>query len=285
MPHRNDMTHWEEIRCQRGHESHDLQRVHVDLSVPHGYQDLPQVPARLACEFDLFVYPPAKYPVDGGPYCPAHDAVSETIVSHGIWEPCETILTLQVCGTAGERQMMVDFGAQIGWFSHLAACSRVLAIAIDADSENLAAINAARHEGMIRTVWYRVGERLNRDAASAQIGRFPIRLAKIDVEGAEADAVQALWPSIEAGNVDHLLIEVSPVFIPGDHYPDLVERIIDAGYVAYWVPEKRNPPVDMSDIDVAMRFRRLHPDESVRRVMIRDLHQANIWFRRLDASW
>ena len=53
-----------------------------------------------------------------------------------------------------------------------------------------------------------------------------VRLAKIDVEGAERDAVRMLWPSIEAGMVDHLLVEVSPVFDDYSPHPvsDLVER-------------------------------------------------------------
>lgn len=273
------MTEWPEIQCQRGHVrgEHRTRRVTVDLGRPHGYGDLPAVPERLARRFDMLVWDPDLYPVDSVPaYCPAHDAVSATIVSEGIWEPAETILTLMVC-ESGAEGCVVDVGAQIGWFSVLAASCGRCVVAVEADPDNASVLRAnldAHHDGS--TCMTVLEERIGADSGHLRWSER-IRLAKIDVEGAEAAAVEWLWPVIAAGALEHLAIEMSPCFAPG--YPELAERLASAGMVAYRLPEKARPPTRLED-----------PERDLERLSdpaahVATIRQENLWWRHEGASW
>lgn len=280
MTHPNDMTTWSDIRCQRGHGARDhvTREVEITLGGLTGYRDLAPIPARFARSFKMLVWDPEVHPVDGGPYCPCHDAVSEAIVSAGVWEPSETIATLSACSaTSGS---FVDFGAQLGWFSLVAASCGLTVHAYEADADNMAVLekNFALNGWSDRLVTHleRVGPR----SEPLEVDR--IDLAKIDLEGAERDGVKVLWPKITEGRVDNLLIEVSPVF--ADYYPDLVADLVSEGFRAYELPPKRRPP---HRFDVLPRD--LEPWRIDTRLDLRDYvaswHQADVWFTRPDASW
>lgn len=250
MPHAGLMSAWPEIACQRGHSTHASQLVHVDLAAGHGYHDYGPLPASLARTFNMAIWPPETYPVDGGPYCCAHDAVSETIVSHAIWEPRETAFALHAFTTARPGQVFVDMGAQLGWFTLLAASCGVRTTAFEADPENLRLLRASAGlngwSDLVDTYETRIGP----DTPVAPL--WEVRLAKLDLEGAEEDGIRMLWPSIEAGLVDFMEIEVSPVFRPGDHYPRLLRSLVDVGYRIYLLPPKQRPPVLLADPEVAL---------------------------------
>lgn len=278
MTHPNDMTHWSEIGCEHGHETHDTIRVGVQLG-GHGYHDYPRIPARFERWIDLDLWDWRHYVDLPSGYCPARDAVSETIATLGVWEPIESTLVLSAL-TASEGAF-VDMGAQLGWFSALAASTGVEVWAYEADPQ--------------------VAELLARNVPSATVGVTrigpecgpilppgPIALAKLDLEGAEIDAVEWLWPRItdgdHGGDVDHLLIEISPVFHDG--YPKLVTDLIEVGYDAYLLPDKATPPHRLVDLPRDLHAGLLNgiPLGQVRD-LIAGLHQVNIWFARLEARW
>ena len=83
MTHPNNMTAWPEIHCQHGHDKHPTKHVLVDLSKRHGYADHPQIPRHLACRFPMFIWDYGHEMLEGDGYCPAVDAVSETIDTLG----------------------------------------------------------------------------------------------------------------------------------------------------------------------------------------------------------
>lgn len=284
MSHRNDMSGWPEIACRRGHAEHATRTVHVDLA-HHGYHDYPQVPAHLVKEFGMVVYDPKIHPVDGGPYCPAHDAVSATIVSHGIWEPAETIFVLEACRTAEPDQIVVDVGAQLGWFSCLAAASGLDVYAYDADAVNLANLewtalengwNGVVEERRIHLRYARIGV----DEAFLPIA--PTRLVKIDVEGAEDKAIEWLDPLLSADLVDFMLVEVTPVFETG-YYPDLVCDLVCRGFDPYLLPRKSDPPAEMDDPFGLGAFGSLLPlptDPAELAPLVASWNQENVVFAR-----
>lgn len=269
------MDTWTDIACQRGHETHESVTVHVDLGKPHGYKDLPLVPSNLARAFDMEIFDPALYPVDDGPYCSAHDAVSETIQNTGVWEPAETILTLMVCR---EGDFVLDVGAQIGWFTLLAASCGARVLALDADADPLRLLQkSAKLNGWFRLITtgkHRVGT----DATPPFFLSNRIRLAKVDIEGAENAAVRWLAPVLAVGGIDHLMIEVTPIF--ADYYPQLVTGILEYGYVGYRLPEKQRPPAVLNDPERDLV--RLSGDVEAE---VAAMTQDNIWFRHKDASW
>lgn len=278
------MTTWPAIYCQRGHERHATRLLDIDLGKPHGYSDYTPIPERFAQRFKMYVYDPEIHPVDGGDYCPAHDVVSETLASHGIWEPRETVLALSVFATAPKGSVFYDMGAQIGWYSLLAASSGLKAHAFEADEVNLSTLKASfKVNGwsqMLRPHLGRIGSE-----TPAIRSMTPVRLAKLDLEGAEDQAIRMLWPLIEARKIDHLMIECSPVF--ADYYGELVVNLIHKGYVAYRLPPKFRPPVILGyDLNVEMQPYRISHWTDVEVIeWVDSCGQEDLWFRRFGAGW
>lgn len=279
MSHPNNMSVWDEIVCQHGHTSHDTHTVTVNLG-DHSYHDMPAIPKRFHRSFEMELWDADRYMDLPGEseagYCPARDVVSQTIVSHRVWEPRETILTLAAC--EANPGLVLDLGCQIGWFSMLAASAGCTVTAVDADRMCLdrvdysAALNGWGRK--VRTLDTRIDANMN------PIVSEPLTFVKMDLEGAELHAVNALWPMIEARAVQHMMIEVSPVF--DGYYPDLVQRIINAGYIAHRLPPKQHPPVLMDDVAAAMRPLRMMRHEVHD---IAEWHQEDVWFKLPEAEW
>lgn len=300
MSHPNDMTQWDEIACKRGCDEHPTRDIHVDFSIPHGYKDLPRIPRQFrGINFDFTVWDTDKTPVDGGPYCPARDAVSETILSHGVWEPMETIVMLDLFDRCPDS-LFVDIGAQIGWFSTLALQMGVHPFLVETDLDTLgvAAENVKRHwpapvqdiDGIdLPFFWGCTNARVgHEETCEHDYGGLPLWpepawhertsgqvLAKIDVEGAEPEAVELLdfWFGLK--NVSFMLIEISPVF--HDRYEEMVRRIMEAGFIAATFPPKHRPPHRLETIeDLDWWF---HTDAFIDNEII-DAHQLNALFIR-----
>jgi len=223
-----------------------------------------------------------------GMYCPAHDTVSRTIDELGIWEPVESLIALAVLSASATDSLFIDFGGQVGWFTVLACQARRDIVVFEADPDCMSIIR----QNMILNNWddhvaYRQERVTSETLPWPPIGRR-IAFAKIDIEGAEEHAVEVLWPAIQRGMVDHLLIEISPVF--NDSYPDLVVRLLEAGYEAWLMPEKSMPPQRLEALPMDLEPGRLWPVEAnqVRtlervRESVRDWHQANVLFSRPGA--
>lgn len=278
MPHRNDMTYWDEIACQRGHRSHFRITVPVHLANNDSYHDYPRVPKRFVDDFEMEVWAWRSYQQDG-PYCPGHDVVSEVIDTLGVWEQCETAVMMMVFERVGPGAFFVDFGCQVGWYSVLAGRMGLNVMAIDADIEcvDLTAANLNRTT-MNTDMTYIVGvERCTADSPPLpsmrdEDGRRNPVVVKIDVEGAEQHAIAMLAPHID--DVDFALIEISPVF--NDSYPALVQRMLDWGFEPYEIPPRGDPPIKLDQLADLIPF---HMDEAAI-ANIPNLHQANWLFVR-----
>jgi hypothetical protein len=274
MTHPNDMTQWDEIRCGRGHRSHDTITVDVDFGGHDSYPDYPSIPQRFRRQWQMEVWDWKKYS-DQGPYCPGHDVVSEVIHDLGVWEPGESaVLSLAFEDCPGG--VFYDFGCQIGWYSTMALTAGIVVYAYDADDEcvDLAWSNMSRNAPLLT----RFG--VYRERFDANTGCMPFDgsevgdvIVKIDVEGAEVHALAYIQPAIDLGLVKYMLIEISPVF--NDSYPALVQGLLDDGFIGYEVPPRRDPPPypleRLSDLEP---FRL--SDEQI--AAIPSLHQANWLF-------
>lgn len=273
----NAMAAWDEIGCQRGHREHRSKYVQVKLDGPTAYGDCTSIPHRLAVGFGMKVWDTDEHPVDGGPYCPAHDVVSQTISELGVWEPRETVLVLDALAKSHSDTVLLDIGAQVGWYSHLAIAMGRKAVAWEADHDCAELLRSLNYPDDVLEIHEdRVGpfSELLRPARRVSV-------AKIDIEGAEWDAIDALWPHIAAGAVDHLLVEISPVF--DDWYPRLVCRLVDAGYAAYMLPPKTHPPYEIGEGLLprelaSWRIDLLHRSDLA--ALVAGWHQEDVWFVR-----
>lgn len=193
----------------------------------HDTVDAPLVPFPFTC------FPAETYRDTEG-WCAGDDDVSRTLLLYGQWEREATALVLPVLDGGG---LVLDVGCHIGWYAIQAARAGHATLCVAADPEHLRVlgINAERNDVADLVVgclgWI--------DADTRPVPPLPdglrVTLAKVDIEGNDVHAITALWPLIAAGLVDHILCEVSPVFSPG--YPEMVDRLLAAGYDATLIPE------------------------------------------------
>ena len=241
------MTDWSEIGCQRGCAEHPTRIVDIHLGGPTPYHDYTPIPNRFACEFQMEVWDTDQMPVDDNPlWCPAHDAVSETILALGVWEPQNTTVLMLAWEAVGDDCVFLDIGMQLGWFSQVAGALSTASVGVEADPivvELLERRDLTVVHERIEAGWHLGGE-LSGDARM---------VVKIDIEGAEEHAVAGLAEFIDAGQVPFILMEVSPVF--NDSYPELVTSLMDRGYHAYNMPPKQIPPVKIDQLTDLLPYR------------------------------
>jgi hypothetical protein len=246
------MTEWDSIGCQRGCESHPTRLVDVHLGGMTRYHDYTPIPNRFAMDFTLEVWDTDLMPVDHDPvWCPAHDAVSETIIALGVWEPQETTVLLLAWEALDWKCEFVDVGCQIGWFTAIANKRGVDVTAFEADGQVWEVAQRNAHPGLTEIHHTRVGEWTPPEEVLAHVQ--PQVVAKIDIEGAEEHAIRMLGPLIDEGRVPFILMEVSPCF--NDSYPELVTSLLDRGYHAYNLPPKQNPPVRIDQLADLLPYR------------------------------
>lgn len=163
-------------------------------------------------------------------YCTGQDDVSRTIDLYGYWEAEETAKAMSVV-EAGD--LVFDFGAHIGWYSRQAVQRGASVYAYEADPENVRLLRLNCEPLFVRVGWLA-------DMPTVS-NLFPVRLVKIDVEGAEDEAVRIVRPLLAAGLVDSLLVECSPEL--AGYYPALVDTLIGYGYTATVVDKTGEWPI------------------------------------------
>lgn len=254
---------WPQIGCQNPepHE-HRTFEVEVDLSERHGYLDYAPVPEWLTPPpfkmevWDWTVAAVSNKPVEGM-WCPARDAVSETIAEHGIWEPPETIalsMMFEWARLSGMTFTFVDIGAQLGWFSMLAQHYGLHPFAIEGDKEVAAILRRNLHRTDRPDVKHpdtAVVQTRRITPNSKLLNLVTPTIAKIDIEGAEVEALNMLEPIIDQDLLWACLVELTPGFKVD--YTRIIKRLMDAGLVAAFLPRKDDPYIPFAtpaDFDV-----------------------------------
>lgn len=241
-----------ENHCDAGHDSHDTIQIQIDLS-EHTVPDVPVSTGRML----MNLYDWATY--HGIPcYCPANDEVSFSIATQGIWEGFETCLALDILRQPG---LVLDFGANLGWYSTLAALADCEVLAVEADEENVEVLveNARLNNVEDRIVTCRGW--IGADTPAVSAGPR-IRFLKSDVEGAENHVMRVCEPLFAAGLVDYALLEVSPIF--GDHYPAIIAEANSFGYDSFLVPDKGFSPTEFANDPIgSTRSTPIRPGEIV----------------------
>lgn len=223
-----------ESMCVAKHGEHDTLTIDLDLNGKHtGLLDVPGIPERLSQRLTFTVFNAKKYSNAGG-YCPADDEVSRSIYSQHIWEAFETVLFLDILSKGNKENIVIDIGANMGWYSVLAASKGygVAAIEPDADIYPVLCQNAAQNATGIFTCHAWVNEKTPQFTDEAETVEF----LKVDIEGMEKFAADMCEKLFKAGKINYALFEISPFF--NGTYPDLVERIAGYGYRVFQVPTK-----------------------------------------------
>lgn len=232
------------FNCMANHPTHD------DLRVTASAGDW---------QFPIRVFDWEKYGGTGN-YCPGHEESHHALIVHGTWEQEETNLVMETL--RAKPGLVLDLGANVGWFSLIAAKCDCDVIAFEAEGENirLLRVNAAENDLTDKItpvhVWI--------DQRTPQLPATDVALVKIDLEGHDRLGVRMCRHIFEQQLARHALIEFSPVFGPDytDGYTALAMQMIKWGYTPKLMPMR----AAVSEAEV--------PD------LMKRLPQMNLWFER-----
>lgn len=220
--------------CAAGHERHETVWHYLSLGGPSAVHEYPPIPEHLAREFWIKLFDHQQYCGFPG-YCPGQDDVCLGLVSNGIWEGYETLVVSQILHEGNRRHPVIDVGAQLGYYTLLAASYGYDVIAVEGHQESLdCLLESAERNGWADLVdpfpcW--LDEHMR---PASWVGEY--LLLKIDIEGAEQHAVRWCRELFLERRLQYALLEISPCF--NGSYPELVDWIIGCGYDAYMLPSK-----------------------------------------------
>lgn len=242
----------------------------VDLSRSREFPDLTAVPHRLWKAFEIEVFDDMEADGDW--------AVSEDIKRHGIWEPVET--AVMASAFAGNPDStLIDIGCHVGWYTVLARQFGLKVWAFDAVPACLDMLDRRNDDDIeLSCVWIEKGWE--------QPWWPEPCIVKMDIEGNEIHAFNAMRDLFDVGSVTHALIEMSPVF--NGTYVKLGEEFVECGYELWVLPEKQTPPPVMDD---TRRWLEedcfgLHLETRHRRqAWIKHQHQFNAVVCKPESAW
>ncbi len=226
----------------RVHDDHDRSHlVDINLVGPcPAVPDYPAIPQRLATSFTMAVYDWETYDAERDGYCPGAGEVPRSIDLQGRWEGWFTLLALDILASGKPTAPVLDFGANAGWYTFLAASlgHPVLAVEGDADITELLyegiAVSGFANLVTVADGWI--------TDATGQLSRRGsqqrIRLVKVDVEGEEPAVVNTLDLLLVNHQIDHLLVEITPAFTGPDDAENMIEDLAAYGYEARFAPDK-----------------------------------------------
>lgn len=189
-------------KCQV-HEKHD--RIEVDTALGK-----------------MIVFDWKKYAGQAGIYCTGQSALSETLDKSDHWEHRLYPRVREILRTGDKDRIVLDAGANVGWYSRMAVLAGYDVIAFEGDREMAEVCRLNVPEADVRTIWFEKGMRKFQSDK-------PIEFLKLDLEGAEEHAISYFRNILF--QTKNILIEVSPVF--NDSYPRLLEYLRKFGFKAY----------------------------------------------------
>jgi hypothetical protein len=226
--------------------------------------------ADVAGGFDMLPFP-ERLDAHGEIY---RDIVTRHVTGFGCWEPFETEIVMEILATGDREGIVLDVGAQLGYYSIIAARYGYDVLAFEYDEEVLARLTeSARINGLADRIEARRafvgnrtdgiqkgGQRVTLD--SLDLNRR-VRLLKVDVEGFDPNVIDGAERLFRDRMVDFAIVEVSPKFAnrtPFSRYVEMTQFIVSQGYRVF-------------DIGLSGR-RRVESDTS---------HLANLDGRAIDA--
>lgn len=236
--------------CHAGHRHHETRRVSVALRGQGIVHEYPAIPDHLAMELALDVYEWERYDGFAG-YCTGQDEFSHALQLGQVWEGYETLLALAILSRGDRHDVVLDFGAHLGWYACLAGKAGYDVVAFEADAENAArcvanaAVNGCSERMHMLCTW------IDETSPTLRPDAERVRLLKSDVEGMEHQVTRVCMDLFAEQRIDFALLEMSPTFVRQERhagwdafggYAGLGMLICSNGYEAFDVPSKGASP-------------------------------------------
>jgi hypothetical protein len=261
--------------------------VEIRLGGPTAYTDYPAIPMRFARDFRIHVLPAGVTPsiLHSSVTPDPGDVVSDTIRDLKVWEVPDTLFLCSAFAAAPEGTVFADLGCHVGWYSLLAMSFGLDVVAVDGDHRMIELLRRSRrlngYTATLRTQLEMVDEFWLGLTLSADNV-----IVKVDLEGSEKYALNALWGLFQSHRVSHLLMEVSPVF--EDYYPLLLSRLFALGYIGFVMPVKQSTPPTFDDAGAFLRTHCRRLDQLSRQSLtewVQAQHQFDVLIFRHDARF
>jgi hypothetical protein len=189
---------------------------------------------------------------------------------------------MEIFNRATPGSLVLDFGANAGWFSVIAASFGHRVVAFEAEGENvkLLARNASQngYAHLITPVHVWIGVHTPQLPGD----REDVEFLKMDIECHEDDGMRMCAKLFESRRVRYALVEISPCCGNGAYYPDLVEWLGACGYDMFDMPDKLNAYRDDYSHDPLAAIRRRQVQPGTVRQYLAPVHQTNMFFVRKD---
>lgn len=229
--------------CERGCGSHSVGVEPVELNMDHPVRDWPD----LKHKFDLVFYGLERSFLEVPGYCPACDTLFLSLGISGAWEAFDTALFSDILDR-GDEGVVLDFGANIGWYSVLAAKMGYPVLAVEADLEISKALEANIEANSVSDFVQVVNGFVDDKTPMLPVDGAPrVRILKSDVEGLEGEVLRVCMNLFDAGMVDYAIIELTPVFSNWDSTKARVDEVMELGYELRIVPDKGFPTKKFSE--------------------------------------
>lgn len=249
------LSHGDHAECQLGHESHRFSLVPVDLRKSHLHvPDFPEIKDEIT--FHMPAGTQATLNLTEPGYCPERGEVSRSIRAQGTWEGFDTALVVQIL--RNRPGLVIDFGANLGWYTYIAGRLGHHVLSVEADAVIAEQLTNGINYNEIENWWLARGW-IGPDTPELPVEGAPhVALIKSDMEGAEPEMFRVCDQLLEDGLVDYVLFELTPGW--ADYEPS-VERVKSYGYELYIVPDKGYNTASFSQDPLACTKRQplLHP--------------------------
>jgi hypothetical protein len=225
--------------CQWGHTEHQFDLVSIDLAQSQRF--IPDIPVAGDLKFQIasFVVDPEELKPG---YCTSNCAVSRALREQGTWEGFDTLLHMSLLDNEDDGIFM-DFGANLGWYTIMSRLVGRDVISFEADGDLVKPLLAglAANEPYAQTNGpghAMVHGWIDDDTPVLPAEGAPdIRLVKSDVEGSEYNVLRILRELFDAGKIDYMMLELSPMFGGWDRTQEEL-ALCRKGYQLSIVPDK-----------------------------------------------
>lgn len=215
------------MNCIKEHPQHQTSPMKVFLPYK----------AKGSKRFVMDVYDYNEYKGYKG-FCLGKDKTSEHVHLKGVYEKPVTALVQDILERGNKRNLVLDFGAHIGWYSVIAALYGYHVAAIEGDRQNI--------EMLIKNATYNKLEKkliLNHtfiDELSPAVElttKQNIQLMKADIHGYEYVAFEMCRNLFEQKRVNYAILKMS---FTQDQAVSFIEDVIETGYSVYLIPPNTN---------------------------------------------